>query len=190
MLEEWIRGKQKEAEGKPKFAWSKWSRYLLALLVCIGLLALIWPAGKSQPVKVAQPGSTNNLEQTQEKLSQELEAILSQIDGAGQVGVSICLRSNGVRNYASNRKDEIRETSEKDRSGSDRKIREENVSSDVAVSGSSALLVEEEAPIVTGVLVVAEGARDAAVKEEITKATATLLAIPAHQVSVVPRKEE
>lgn len=190
MLEEWIRGNQKADDSKGSIDWSKWSRYLLALLVCVGLLALIWPTGKSQPTKVAVQSSQNDVSQAKAELSQELETILSQIDGAGKVEVSISLSSNGVKNYASNSKNEIRETSEKDRSGGDRKIREENLSSDIAVSGSSALLVEEKAPLVTGVLVVAAGAKDAAIKEKLTEATATLLDIPTHQVSVVAGKED
>ncbi len=190
VLEEWIRGNQNEDGAKGKIDWSKWSRYLLALVVCIGLLALIWPVGKSQPAKVAVQSSPSSVDQAKENLCQELQSILSQIDGAGKVGVSITLSSNGVKNYASNSKNEIRETSEQDRNGGDRKIREENLSSDIAVSGSSALLVEEKAPNVMGVLVVAEGAKDAAIREKLTDATATLLNISPHQVSVVARKGE
>ncbi len=189
MLEEWIRGSQVEDDEKRIVDWSKWSRYLLAIVVCIGLLALIWPMGKSQPAKVAVPSSSNSLNQVKENMSQELQSILSQVEGAGQVGVSITLSSNGSKNYARNSKNEIRETSEQDRNGGDRNIREENMSSDIAVSGSSALLVEEKAPEILGVLVVAEGAGDAAVKEQLTDATATLLNVSPHQVRVV-RKEE
>ena len=122
MLEEWIRGNQNEDGAKGMIDWSKWSRYLLAFVVCIGLLALIWPMGKSQPAKVAVQTSSSSVDQAQENLSQELQSILSQIDGAGKVGVSITLSSNGVKNYASNSKNEIRETSEQDRNGGDRKI--------------------------------------------------------------------
>lgn len=189
MLEEWIRGSRGEDDAKGVIDWSKWSRYLLAFVVCIGLLALIWPVGKSQPAKVAVQTSPSSVDQAQESLRRELQSILSQIDGAGKVGVSITLSSNGVKNYASNSKNEIRETSEQNRNSADRKIREENLSSDIAVSGSSALLIEERAPNVLGVLVVAEGAKDAAIKEKLTDATATLLNISPHQVSVVARKE-
>lgn len=190
MLEEWIRGNQGEDGTKATIDWNKWSRYLLAVVVCIGLLALIWPMGKSQPAKVAVPSSSNSVDQARENLSQELQSILAQVEGAGKVNVSITLSSNGTKNYASNSKNEIRETSEQDRSGGDRKIREENLSSDIAVSAGSALLVEEKAPEILGVLVVAEGARDASIKEQLTDATATLLNISPHQVSVVTRKEE
>ncbi len=79
---------------------------------------------------------------------------------------------------------------EHDNNGGDRQVREENVSSEIAVSGGSALLVEEKAPQITGVLVVADGADDPVVKEELGEATAALLNLSPHQIRVLPRKEE
>ncbi len=190
MLEEWIRGIKEPENASEARDWKKWSRYLLAIVVCIGLLALIWPMDKSQPSPAAVKTNNSSVEQAKAKLTAELQSILSQVEGAGEVGVSISLNSNGLKDYASNTKNEIRETSEQDRSGGDRKIREENLSSDIAVSGGAALLVEEKAPQVLGVLVVADGAGNAAVKERLTDATATLLNISPHQIRVVPRKEE
>lgn len=190
MLEEWIRGKQDPDNENEAAGWKKWSRYVLAIVICAGLLALIWPMGKTQPSKVPVKSSSTGVDQARAQLTQELQSILSQVDGAGKVGVSITVNSNGLKSYASNTKNEIRETSEQDRTGGDRKIREENLSSDIAVSGGSALLVEEKAPQILGVLVVAEGARDAEVKEKLTDATATLLNISPHQVRVVARKED
>lgn len=190
MLEEWIRGNQDlEGENQPR-GWQRWSRYVLAIVVCLGLLALMWPLGKSQPAKIPVKTSSSSVDQARAKMEQDLQSILSQVDGAGTVGVSMSVSSNGQKEYASNTKNEVRETSEQDRSGGDRKIREENISSDIAVSGGSALLVEEKAPQILGVLVVAEGASNPAVKERLTDAAVTLLNISPNQVRVVPRKED
>ena len=52
-----------------------------------------------------------------------------------------------------------------------------------------ALLVEETAPELTGVLVVAEGANNAAIQEQLMRAVSALLQIPLHQVMVVPGEE-
>lgn len=190
MLEEWIRGDQNSNNENELRDFKKWGRYLLAIVICVGLLALIWPMGKSQPSPVAVKSVPGSVEQAQDRLSAELETILSQIEGAGRVKVSITLSSNGLKSYASNTRNETRETLEQDRSGGDRKIREENLNSDVAVSAGEALLVEEKAPKISGVLVVAEGADNAAVKERLTDATAVLLSIHPYQVRVVPGKEE
>ncbi|CFX49235.1 Uncharacterized [Syntrophomonas zehnderi OL-4] len=189
MLEEWIRGDQ-NSNKKELRDFKKWSRYLLAIIICLGLLALIWPMGKNQPSSVDIKSAPGSVEQAQDRLGAELENILAQIEGAGQVKVCITLSSNGIKSYASNTRNETRETLEQDRSGGDRKIREENLNSDVAVSAGEALLVEEKAPKISGVLVVAEGADNAAVKERLTDATAVLLNIHPYQVRVVPGKEE
>ena len=190
MLEEWIRGIRPNATEEGISSRNKWSRYLLVILVGVGILALIWPTGKNQPAQVTEKSASSSVDQSREKISQELEDILSQVEGAGQVSVSLSLTSDGLKNYASNTKNDVRETSEQDRNGGNRKIREENTSSEVAVSGGSALLVEEKAPQIQGVLVVAEGAADAEVKEELSDATAALLNLSPHQVRVLPRKEK
>lgn len=190
MLEEWIRGKQNPDGVNEPGGWQRWSRYILAIMVCLGLLALIWPTGKNQPSKIPVKTSSSGVEQARDRMEQDLQSILSQVDGAGTVGVSMSLTSNGQKSYASNTKNEVRETSEQDRSGGDRRIREENISSDIAVSGGSALLVEEKAPKIVGVLVVAEGASNPEVKERLTEAVITLLNISPYQVRVVPRKED
>ena len=49
-----------------------------------------------------------------------------------------------------------------------------------------ALLVEETAPEIIGVLVVAEGADDAVVQERLLHAVAALLQISLHQIDIVP----
>lgn len=189
MIEEWVRGiyPGKGEEGNNQ---RKWSRYILVIVICIGMLALVWPMGKNQPVQVPETSTSGSVERSQQKISQELENILSQVEGAGQVRVSISLNSDGLKSYASNTKNDVRETVEKDKSGGDRQVREENVSSEIAVSGGSALLVEEKAPQITGVLVVADGADDPVVKEELGEATAALLNLSPHQIRVLPRKEE
>ena len=70
----------------------------------------------------------------------------------------------------------------------EQRVLEQRISHDLAVSGGIPLLFEEKAPEVLGVLVVAEGAADVAVKEQLSKATATLLNIPLHRVMVVAGK--
>jgi stage III sporulation protein AG len=188
-LEEWVRGIY-PGKGEEGNSQSKWGRYILIIVICIGMLALIWPMGKDKSVQVTEKSTSGNVEKSQQQISQELEEILSQVKGAGQVRVSISVNSDGLKSYASNTKNDVRETDEQDTSGGDRKIREENISSEIAVNGGSALLVEEKAPQITGVLVVADGADDPVIKEELGEATAALLDLSPHQIRVLPRKEE
>lgn len=192
MVDEWVRKKNLVTD-YGQFLRSKTGRYVLAIVICIGLLALVWPSSKngtSGPVgsisnadKGALPGNSNST-----GIAAELEAILGQIEGAGQVDVSVTLASSGLKTYAVNVREENRQSEEKDQQGGTKTSVEETVTHDLAVSSGDALLVEEKNPDVIGVLVVADGARISAVREKLSNATATLLDIPVHKVTVLPRK--
>lgn len=190
-MEEWVREKTKKGS---LGSWlnSKKGQYVLIILISIGILALIWPGHDSS-------GRSGNARQPtgQEPLpssgysgfgtAQEVEAILQEIEGAGQVKVSITLASTGEKTFAANTRNESRESSENDRQGGKKESIEHSVSEDVAVSSGSPLIVEEKNPEILGVLVVAEGARYSEVKAELINATATLLNVPVHKVQVMPK---
>jgi len=190
MLEEWIRKITGKDDKIGLTNWGQKGKYLVVAAICLGLLAIIWQPSKSVPKgTTASPSEQiDGVTQAKDKLAGELENILSQVEGAGKVQVSITLSSDGLKDYARNTKNERRETEELDRSGGDRNIKEENQTSDIAVSGGAALLVEDKAPEVVGVLVVADGAQDGLIKEKLTDVTVTLLNISPHQVRVVARK--
>ncbi|HCF71751.1 MAG TPA: hypothetical protein DER33_09260 [Syntrophomonas sp.] len=187
-MEEWIRG-IKEETGEKFSLRSKKGRYLIVIVVCLGLLALLWPApnrsGTQQSVSRPNGGTGGSIK---EQMQAELETILSQVDGAGKVEVRMTLASDGLKNYAVNIKDETRKTEEKDYKGVERTIDEQNTVKDLAVSGGESLLVEQKSPQILGVLVVADGACDPMVKEELTNVTATLLNLSAYQVRVAARR--
>lgn len=169
---------------------AKKGTYLIIAAICVGLLSLLWtpePSVSPQITASAQMPA-EGVSKAKAELAGELEYILSQVEGAGTVQVSITLSSDGVKNYARNTQTERRQTEEADLSGGNRNISEENEGSDIAVSGGSALLVEDNAPQIVGVLIVAEGAVNSQVKERLTDAATTLLNIAPHQVRVIARK--
>lgn len=175
--------------GKIPFVSGGKGRYLLVAAICLGLLALLWPSGRGERVPADMvPRTDGKAVGTRAELAVELEAILAQIEGAGQVQVSISLESDGQKTFASNERNEMRETAENGPGGTVKKISEKNTTRDLAVSGGNPLLVENRYPRVTGVLVVAEGAGSPAVCERLINATTTLLNISPHQVSVMPRR--
>lgn len=190
MLDEWKRKISDNSEQGLWGSWGKKGRYLIVAVACLGLLTLIWPQGNSSSPETTVPASLPNegVALAKANLAGELEDILSQIDGAGTVQVSITLSSDGLKSYARNTKNDVKETQESVSSSGTRTIKEENQSSDIAISGGAALLVEDGAPEVVGVLVVAGGAQDSKVKEQLTDATTTLLNISPYQVRVVARK--
>jgi stage III sporulation protein AG len=188
MLEEWIRG-GKQSTGLSWFQ-SKKGKTVLVIVVSVGLLAILWPVGQitpppAAPVSVAVETGQGGKSQ---QIGAQLEHILSQIDGAGTVQVDVMLASEGSREYAHNTREEKRDTSEQQTPGLSKRVVEQSTSLDLAVSAGSPLLVEEKTPEVLGVLVVAEGASNVAVKEQLSSATATLLNIPLHRVMVVAGK--
>jgi len=191
MLDEWIREKAGSGSGS-SFLHSKKGQFIIVILVCLGLLALIWPVSNvsdntGKPVPEEQ-SELNYASDPCSRISYELESILSQIEGAGEVEVSISTVSSGRKTYATNLRTETRESNENDRQGINKSSVEENANQDIAVSSGNPLLVEEKNPEILGVLVVADGARSPEIREKLTNATATLLDIPVHKVEVMPRK--
>lgn len=189
MLDEWIRREGSGDDNGPS-SWlnSKKGRLFIVIIICLGLIALLWsPASQSDSTSEqfaqhrADRSVTGSIKQ---ELQTELAAILAEIDGAGSVEVSVTLSSKGIKTYATNDRDERRQTDESGRSTTI----EESSTRDVAVSSGNPLLLEERMPEILGVLVVADGAGNPQVKENLTDATATLLNISPHRVTVMPRE--
>lgn len=51
------------------------------------------------------------------------------------------------------------------------------------------IILAEHRPVIAGVLVVAEGARDPSIKLRIGKAVEIAVGVPAHRVTVVPKRK-
>lgn len=188
MLDEWVRSFTGDKGHRAAFFKSKKGRYLIIIAISLGLLALSWRPSANldsdQPLAAPQQLTISNSVKAQ--LTQELKDILSQIEGAGQVQVSITLASDGEKSYASNTVEEKRNIEEADAQGGQKQTVEDKRARDLAVSSGDPLLIENKFPQVIGVLVVAEGAKYPAVKERLAAAAATLLDIPPHKVSVMP----
>lgn len=191
-MDEWVREKK---TGRNLGSWlhSKKGQYVLIILISIGLLALIWPPDNSntQSSNTSPPGGGEQVSgsgASSYAAAHEIEAILQEIEGAGRVKVSITLASSGEKTFATNTRNERRESNENDRQGGNKESVEHSISEDIAVSSGSPLIVEEKNPEILGVLIVADGARYADVREALINATATLLNIPVHKVQAMPRE--
>ncbi|MGI5839008.1 MAG: hypothetical protein ACOX8W_05035 [bacterium] len=123
-------------------------------------------------------------------LAADLASILSQIDGAGAVSVSISLETGVEKIYARNTTVTNRTVEEKDSGGGTRVTTEVDETGELVIvregqSGNEALVaVKEIRPQIAGVVIVAEGAAASQVKADLTRAAATALAIPAVRVQV------
>jgi stage III sporulation protein AG len=145
------------------------------------------PANSTEVVAPAR-ATGNELTELQEQMSRELEVQLARIQGAGDVHVTISLASGPKAVPVLNTETTRTNTTEK---APDNSTRNSETTTDkenpvMVNSGSSSALavVQREQAQVAGVLVVADGARDAAVRERLLKATATALKVPYNHIEV------
>ncbi len=127
-------------------------------------------------------------------LVDRLKGILSAIDGAGEVNVEVALATSTRNEYAFRENVTERRTDEKDSSGGSRVTSESTKEEELAAAstfgsggGGGPVVVVSRRPEIAGVVVVADGARDGAIRERLSRAVQTLLGVPAHRVEVFAR---
>lgn len=132
--------------------------------------------------------SVSKISALEKELEEKLKNNLLQMQGAGKVQVSVSL-STGLRTeFARNENVTKRTATETDQAGGTRETTEITQNNQVVMPGGSSqpVMVMEDRPEVAGVLIIAEGARDAKVRETIHRAVQTLLSIPGNKITVVP----
>ncbi|MBS3976983.1 MAG: hypothetical protein KGZ75_09720 [Syntrophomonadaceae bacterium] len=141
------------------------------------------------------PINDRNLATAEATIEQRLEKILSAIEGAGHVKVSVFLATGPKYEYAFNMTSNQRTVEEKDQGGGTRTTVENNQTEQLVLSrGIQAgrdepVVTKEMKPEVQGVLVVATGASDPRVKIRINRAVETALDIEPYRVDVLPGEE-
>lgn len=123
-----------------------------------------------------------------------LKVLLSQMKGVGNVDVMITYTTSSENVPAYDTKKNQSGTQEKDSGGGTRNISQEEYDSTLAYEDSSdggkkPVILKEIEPEVKGVLVVADGADNAEVREKICSSVMVVLDVPAHKVQVVQRKK-
>lgn len=115
-------------------------------------------------------------------LEAQLALHLSQIAGAGQVSVMITLAAAGQTEFATDREETRRSTD----TTTEEVFSQQTVLLQGGGGRESGLKLRETMPKVQGVVVIASGARTAKVREMLTEAAVTILALPPHRVTVLP----
>jgi len=181
------------------FEQPKQTIFLLTGIFLIGVLLFMTSRLGVSPVNeglvsVAEVSVDTLIREEERELELRLEKILSQIQGAGQVEVAVFLAAGTSYEYAINVSANQRVIDEKDQGGGVR-LTTENNSSDqyVLIRGNQAgleqpIIIRETRPQILGVLVVAEGARDAQVKNKLTRAVETALGLEIHRIQVLSRR--
>ncbi|WP_018084982.1 hypothetical protein [Desulfurispora thermophila] len=138
------------------------------------------------------------LEQTgmsgeEKQLADKLQQMLSEVEGAGKVRVTVRLAASARQEFAVNTTLGHKITQEKDQSGGSREISENSDATQlVVVRGQNIeqpVVKQEQAAQIAGVLVVASGAADPQVKARLFQAVQVALAVPGHKILVLPARE-
>lgn len=156
------------------------SKFRLPLLIfAAGLLLMLLPTGKrsTQAVQTAaQAAQTQELTPSQE----EMEAILSRIDGVGRVDLLLTLRTSGASVYQTDTRTVT--------SGSGTTEECQTVFGQTSGSGKEPVVQTTLAPQYQGALVVCDGADRASVRLAVVQAVASLTGLGSNQIAVVKMK--
>lgn len=156
------------------------SKFRLPLLIfAAGFLLMLLPTGKrsTQAVQTAaQAAQTQELTPSQE----EMEAILSRIDGVGRVDLLLTLRTSGASVYQTDTRTVT--------SGSGTTEECQTVFGQTSGSGKEPVVQTTLAPQYQGALVVCDGADRASVRLAVVQAVTSLTGLGSNQIAVVKMK--
>ncbi len=167
---------------------------LIMLVVGMGLLTLPDIVGIRRVAREDDPPqaqtSAGQEQDHAARLARQLEDILSRVQGAGRVSVQIFLGSDSVVTYATNTTRSRTDREEATEAGLRSRLLEESTQSTVVLlrgpgGDERPLVTAVQYPEVMGVLVVAQGAGDSRVKEELIRAVQAALGVPPHRVRVM-----
>ena len=134
-----------------------------------------------------------DLETYVENLEKRVEEILSGMEGAGKVQVMITVSDTGTEILEKDREVNTTDLEETDDAGGRRKNTENGQREEViylrdAEGNEIPYVVQRKLPEVTGVVVIAEGAGSAKVKENIIGAVGVLFNLNEHRIKVIRMK--
>ncbi|MGI6328344.1 MAG: stage III sporulation protein AG [Dethiobacteria bacterium] len=177
-------------EGKNK-------NYILLVLLILGIILMFSSTflgsspktapSQSQPELIAET-STRSYEK---ELAGSLQGVLEQIEGISKAEVFINFDTSEESFFAQVHEESSRETTESDSEGGTREINETTYRQDYVLlrdgNGSEKpLLLSENKPRISGILVVAKGLESGPVRLEVIRAIQSLLNLPAHRIAVLP----
>lgn len=143
-----------------------------ALVLLAGLILMALPEGKTEESISAQEETVQ-----QQTLQQELESLLSKLDGAGKVKVLLSLASGPQTYYQSD------EDLQKSEDSSDR--RTETVIITSADRSQQGLVQRIDPPVYLGAVVLCQGADRAQVRLAVVDAVSTLTGLSSDKISVL-----
>ena len=163
---------------------------VLGIVLVIGLTFLPFNNKQKQPITTTiKQVTTSDNEDYETALEKKLTNMLSKMEGAGAVSVMVTLEANEEKILAEDTSCNSQRTEEKDQAGGTRVADSMQQTKDVVLqNGNTPYVVKEYAPEIRGVFILAEGADNSVVKNQITEAVSKLLDVPVHKISVEKKK--
>lgn len=160
------------------------SNVFLALLAGVLLLAMgksFFGGTQETPV---QAEKTEDFAEKNGETERRMAEIFSKVQGAGEVDVMLTYCKTEARTIA---QDEIREESQADGKES-LHVEQKAVLTEEKGGNTAPFVLSEDAPVVEGVVIVAEGGADATVQAALHQAAEALCNVPAHKIAVLQMK--
>lgn len=153
------------------------------------------PAHGSEPLHTpvigGGPVDDNPIREYEHAFERQLEEILQEVIGVGEVDVMVNLDSTPEYVFEKNREQRTSTLQETDKDKATRDQNEQSRNEQVVIiqgKQEQPLMLKTRKPQVRGVLVVAKGAENVQVKAWITEAVQRVLDVPAYKISVLPKK--
>ncbi len=178
----------------------KKDQLLILFLTGVLLLVITVPAGKEKEngktvgSRTGQSVITDRESYTKE-MEQELEEMLSQMDGAGEVKVMLTLASTAEKVIEKDRDTQSEQVKESDHQGGERTTDKDSLSEETVYkkqnsNGDSPYVTKELTPQVEGVVVLATGGDNPEVAEHITEAVQALFGIDTHKIRIMKKNQK
>ena len=176
-----------------------WFRILFPIILAAAVIFLLLPTTHiSKNDKTGtQTSETDGEAETsgsgtalQNSLAAQLEDAFSHMQGVGRTKVVILFVDSGETSVLQNENYVRSFTEEEDGSGGKRRVEEEEKKTDAVLDGNEQpYVIRETTPRVQGILILAEGASSAVVREQLIAAARALLEIPVTNIHVAPYQE-
>lgn len=196
-LKQLIKGNQKDEEENNKKKIENLVFFVVLLIITIVIINLIWNGNKqvtkqenNTSSKQLANNTTTNTDNTitTDNLAEQLEIILSKIQGVGEVKVFINYSESSEVVAMYNETTKTSNTEENDTSGGTRKIQETDSQKDIIYkeeNGEKTPITQKIVqPKIEGAIITAKGASNAEVKTNIIQAVEAVTGLATHKIQV------
>lgn len=157
---------------KTKGVKTLWEKYkIIGIVMAMGAVLLLWPSGEDPPASGFQGGA-----EAEDTLQQEMEEILSFVDGVGQVRVLLTTERTVENRLAQDGEVSYR--------GDPTVSEDYSRRWETVMDGDRAVVTGQMSPVYRGALVVCQGGGQPTVRLAVTEAVAALTGLSADRITV------